>query len=351
MSIDTFRHEDWTKIWSWKWSFLSCSHFGVEYTDLIRFGGRPFVSQCIIYVQDGKSSCWIRQVDRDILGNYLTSGSALNKQLISNECVHLKKSVDAILNFIDVHIEKSLDEHIISSFFEEIVKYYHPHIFVKYIVDYLESDSLGVHLSELEEARVYAEPVFKRTEDYIENMLSLLAQKSGIEIRLLRCLSYEEILDYLKHQKMIQRDVLENRDKGSFLLFESGKFDILVGEECRIVDEIISSQNTKEEVKGKIAFKGKISGIVRVVSDPFQVNKFDEGDILVTGMTRPDYLPLMKKAGAFVTDSGGMLCHAAIVARELKKPCVIGTKIATKVFKDGDLVEVDANTGIVKKLN
>ncbi len=76
-----------------------------------------------------------------------------------------------------------------------------------------------------------------------------------------------------------------------------------------------------------------------------------KGDILVTSMTTPDYVPAMEKALAFVTDEGGLSCHAAIVAREMKKPCIIGTKIATKVLKENDLVEVDANKGIIKKLN
>ncbi|MFH1030379.1 MAG: PEP-utilizing enzyme [bacterium] len=84
------------------------------------------------------------------------------------------------------------------------------------------------------------------------------------------------------------------------------------------------------------------------VKDIYKVN---EGDVIVSVMTRPDYLPAMKKACAFVTDEGGVTCHVAIVAREMKKPCVIGTKIATKILKDGDLVEVDANNGIVKILN
>jgi pyruvate,water dikinase len=65
-------------------------------------------------------------------------------------------------------------------------------------------------------------------------------------------------------------------------------------------------------------------------------------------MTTPNYLIAMKRAVAFVTDEGGITCHAAIVAREMQKPCIIGTKIATQVLKDGDLVEVDANKGIVK---
>ncbi len=67
-------------------------------------------------------------------------------------------------------------------------------------------------------------------------------------------------------------------------------------------------------------------------------------------MTTPEMVPVMKRAAAFVTDEGGITCHAAIVSREMKKPCIIGTKIATKVLKDGDLVEVDANRGIVRIL-
>ena len=67
-------------------------------------------------------------------------------------------------------------------------------------------------------------------------------------------------------------------------------------------------------------------------------------------MTNPTYVPAMQKAAAVITDEGGLLCHAAIVSRELKVPCIIGTKVATKVLKDGDRVEVDAKKGVVKIL-
>lgn len=82
--------------------------------------------------------------------------------------------------------------------------------------------------------------------------------------------------------------------------------------------------------------------------DSKEPDKVKEGDILVTFMTTPVFVPAMEKAAAIVTDEGGILCHAAIVSRELGIPCVIGTKIATKVLKDGDFVEVDANRGIIK---
>ena len=67
-------------------------------------------------------------------------------------------------------------------------------------------------------------------------------------------------------------------------------------------------------------------------------------------MTSPEYIFVMRKAVAIITDAGGLTCHAAIVSRELGIPCIVGTKIATKIFKTGDLIEVDANTGIIKKI-
>jgi len=80
------------------------------------------------------------------------------------------------------------------------------------------------------------------------------------------------------------------------------------------------------------------------------MNKMKKGDVLIAIATNPDIVPAMKKASAIVTDQGGVTSHAAIVAREMETPCLIGTKIATLVFKDNDLVEVDASKGIVRKI-
>jgi phosphoenolpyruvate synthase/pyruvate phosphate dikinase len=111
------------------------------------------------------------------------------------------------------------------------------------------------------------------------------------------------------------------------------------------------AQVTGNEIKGQSASDGKVEGLVKIVSSTKDLAKVKKGDILVAAMTMPKYLPAMKKAAAFVTDEGGLTCHAAIIAREMKKPCVIGTKIATQFLKDGDLVEVDADNGVVRKLN
>jgi phosphohistidine swiveling domain-containing protein len=110
----------------------------------------------------------------------------------------------------------------------------------------------------------------------------------------------------------------------------------------------ISDYADVKELKGAIAYKGVLRGTVKIVMTAYEIEKVKEGDILVAPTTAPSYIIGMNKASAFITDEGGITSHAAIVAREMKKPCIIGTKIATKVLKDGDLVEVDAEKGVVK---
>ena len=102
------------------------------------------------------------------------------------------------------------------------------------------------------------------------------------------------------------------------------------------------------ELHGLGVFHGKTRGPVTIIRSHHDLKKVKEGDVILANTTHPNYLPAMHKAVAFVTNEGGMLSHAAIVAREMKKPCVVGTKSATEMFKDGDVVEVDAAHGIVR---
>jgi phosphohistidine swiveling domain-containing protein len=104
-------------------------------------------------------------------------------------------------------------------------------------------------------------------------------------------------------------------------------------------------------LKGTIACRGNFTGRVRLILNDKAMQEMLPGEILVTTMTTPSLMLAVEKAGAIVTDEGGMLCHAAVVSRELNIPCVIGTQRATKVLKDGDVIEVDAVNGIVKKVS
>ncbi|NMC33328.1 MAG: phosphoenolpyruvate synthase [Veillonellaceae bacterium] len=104
-------------------------------------------------------------------------------------------------------------------------------------------------------------------------------------------------------------------------------------------------------VKGLPASPGRVSGIAHVILSPNLIDNFKEGEILITEMTAPDWVPAMKKAKAIVTDSGGMTCHASIVSRELGIPCVVGTKSrgksATTAIQTGMQITVDATNGVI----
>ena len=116
-------------------------------------------------------------------------------------------------------------------------------------------------------------------------------------------------------------------------------------------EETVMTTDHNVLVKGLPASPGMAAGKRHVITDPKDIDTFKEGEVLVTTMTSPDWVPAMKKAVAIVTDAGGMTCHASIVSRELGIPCVVGTKSrsveATGVLKTGQDITIDARNGII----
>lgn len=152
----------------------------------------------------------------------------------------------------------------------------------------------------------------------------------------------------------VLRKDLKERVKDSLYEFINGKVQVVTGEKLvEIKKQEVKKEKIPQRIKkltGQTASLGKARGKVQVILSADRVNKMRKGNILVTVMTTPAYVPAMQKAAAIVTDEGGLLSHAAVVSREMGKPAVIGTKIGTKVFKDGDKVEVNADKGVVKKI-
>lgn len=179
------------------------------------------------------------------------------------------------------------------------------------------------------------------------NLFADIAKKLGIK-DILNLYNWE-IEPSLKIGKVIKEAA--NRGKLHYFAIVNDYTKEFNKEEGKKLQSLIEKENKDniKEIKGNIACMGMAKGKVKIILSPEEFHNFEEGDILVTSMTMPDYLPIMKKASAIITDEGGISCHAAIVSRELKKPCIIGTKIATKVLKNGDLVKIDANRGLIKK--
>ncbi len=187
-------------------------------------------------------------------------------------------------------------------------------------------------------------------------LFELLAKRFDTACNDFGYLTLDEIENCIKNGE-INTKTIEKRKQNAFIVTVEGKelkikvIDHEAPKKYRkVIEQIEKSQKTSLTIKGTAAYKGKIIGRVRIVRSYHDVKKVQEGEILVANTTHPDYLPAMQKAAAFVTNEGGMVSHAAIVARELKKPCIVGTRNATKLLKDDDLVEVDANEGIVKKI-
>lgn len=110
------------------------------------------------------------------------------------------------------------------------------------------------------------------------------------------------------------------------------------------------SESHSQELRGTPASSGKITGVVRIVRAATDFRAFKKGEILVTEMTRPEFVPVMRRAAAIITDEGGLTCHAAIISRELGIPCIVGTRFATRTLKNGDRVKIDAHSGTITKI-
>jgi pyruvate, water dikinase len=119
------------------------------------------------------------------------------------------------------------------------------------------------------------------------------------------------------------------------------------GQEAQVAASPGPKPGSTPLLRGLGAAPGSGSGAVRVIASLADAGRLNDGDVLVTHMTSPDWVPLMRRAAGIVTDSGGMTCHAAIVSRELGVPCVVGTTEATHKLRDGELVTVDATHGVV----
>lgn len=134
------------------------------------------------------------------------------------------------------------------------------------------------------------------------------------------------------------------------VIYRDKEVEFLTKEQTAELEHVLHIQSDVSELQGVVASTGTARGTVRIIIGKSDLVRVQEGDILVAQFTRPEYVPAMKLAGAIITNDGGITSHAAIVSRELRKPCIIDTKCATRVFKEGDIVEVDTHTAVVRKV-
>ena len=161
-------------------------------------------------------------------------------------------------------------------------------------------------------------------------------------------LSIEDIVN----PDSIDTNTLEERLKG-FIYYQGKIYKPNLKDFCD--KRYLYVENLKDNdggvIHGTTAYPGKCIGIVKIIYSKEDFEIFNEGDIIVSPMTTPKFTSIMKIASGIITDEGGVTCHASIVARELKKPCIIGCKNATKILKNGMKVELDSTNGTISIIN
>ncbi len=310
--------------------FLSCAFvrpYGMLLSSVTGFG---FTQQGLFH-KDGVSS-WYRDA-----AEIEEADAHYKKILVEHE--------EVALSWIDKGLSSAMPESgpytLLLAAFEEMLLYTTviPYRLLSAIEAYrlMPSPSLMEKLSRLRSSVSYLAACRRLSPSF-----SSAAEKLALSADLCRLLTPEELSLALEGHSL-DAAVIEKRAHGAWFILEQGRFH-----ECGPLDVSFASlSDALSVIKGQTACKGSARGTVRIVNVPSDMERFSEGDVLVSISTNPSILPAMKKAVAIVTDEGGITCHAAIISRELGIPCVIGTKNATKVLHDGDLVEVKANHNVV----
>ena len=286
----------------------------------------------ILFTQEKNIVSYYRvKKESEEFGQFLVGNFSKNERL--NGSNKLKLYSDKVRKFIKEPIEKFKDK-ISFEKFEKLLENFHIALMAVFAsADFSEKEILNVY----QEARLYSESVYDEVNDFFYKLSHYLFSDD-----ILLLMTIDEFKNYLDSNILIKRNILDKRNlctyyfdsEGQKIFFEKFKFNY----------------SERGILQGMGVSKGKVKGKVKIILNSDNINEFNDGEILVTLMTRPEFIPILKKSLAIVTDAGGMLCHAAITSREFNIPCVVGTEFATKVFKDGDYIEVDADNGVVRKV-
>jgi len=199
---------------------------------------------------------------------------------------------------------------------------------------------------------------FFTKDGYFETLLAQVGNACSVAPEVLHWYTEKEVME-LFEGKCVAEDELQKRYRARAFYINPTSKTLYVGDEAQQIIDLFKDTSTEQVVfRGKTAHKGAgtvVRGKVAIIKRDYgeganmrkQMEAMGQGDILVAETTDPECMPALRKAAAIVTDVGGLLSHAAIVARELNVPCVIATGNASKILKTGDLVEVDTNKGIV----
>ena len=345
--IEKIQKEEWQKDWEGAFSILSTSIAQDEhFLELMQELAGGSLWSIFATHKQGVTGAWFPIKDYEAFGTHLArrfsgvDGAEELAKLFKDAADEVRSCIKQDPEAFFQSVEASLHT------FRTYTVYQNS---TKILSNFLPADADPRIPHILEEARKYSETFFQDNETYMLELARFIGLRTGYTPELLLVASISELRTGYEGNPLPSIEDLKARQEGCGFIITHGQSYFISEVEVRSIEDTWFSGASGDSVQGKSAFSGKVTGRCRVILN-FKGADIEEGDILVTGMTDPNFVPLMKKAGAIVTDGGGMLSHAAIVSRELKVPCIVGTKLATKMFRDGDVVEVDAERGVARKI-
>lgn len=213
-------------------------------------------------------------------------------------------------------------------------------------------DEEGKRLVEVASYATYLKDYFKSSENeleyWAEPLFSEISRRTGLTPEFIKDMHPKEILELIEGKNVSEGFVLE-RLKHNVVLSNFEKIEVLVGKEADDFEKkyFDTFKRDQKEFKGRVASLGFAKGKAKVILGGNDFHKLKKGDILVVNNTSPDFVPIMRKAAAIVSEEGGLTAHVSVVSREFGIPCVVGIPNITEILDDGDVVEVDAERGVV----
>ncbi|MFH0971611.1 MAG: PEP-utilizing enzyme [Candidatus Micrarchaeota archaeon] len=208
-------------------------------------------------------------------------------------------------------------------------------------------------LSNIVYLRDYRDMIREKVNLAARNLYLEIGKRADLGLEEVNLLTNGEIVGFMEGKGEVNRREIESR-KSAWLIIQKGRSaEIYSGHKAREMSkkELGEDEELESfELRGKTGSAGFAKGKVRVINSNKGLSTVKPGEIMVTSMTRQDFVPYLRKCAALVTDEGGITSHAAIICREIGIPCVVGTEFATKTFKTGDMAEVDANKGIARRI-
>lgn len=208
---------------------------------------------------------------------------------------------------------------------------------------------LGI-MSENAWVRTYRKEVMFKGNCRVLGMTKRIAREMALPLQDLKYIHAEEISEFLAHGKKVKKEMISARKKKYVQVKMGDECAVFIGDEADLVNPARQVDKSIIEVKGMSTFPGKVTGEVQVMGLNDNNSSFQRGKILVCSNVSTVMTPLVEKCLAIVANEGGVLSHTAVVSREFSKPCIVGTKIATKVFRTGDFIEVDASNNVARKV-